>query len=169
MKRSTTSSSRFRPSLEALEGRELPSTAGILLFIAGQTVQQADQKVQADNTKLQADVNTQKNSPLGSNFQALAATTNADRAQLQTDFTALKNANQQAQGLELFAFLSGGFDQTDVFFLFTSLGSINQGTSDAQSVPGQVTSLGNQTFMFFPTTTINQSEMAFGFPALSLS
>jgi hypothetical protein len=158
----------FHPSLESLEGRELPSAAGFVLSFLGGGLMQANSKVTADFNTLTASVNTQKNSPAGANFQALAATTDSNRAQLQTDFTALKNTTQFDTFIAFAAFSQGNLDQIDFFFAFSFLGSLGTANTTINNTPGSVASLGNQTFTFFPTTTVNQSQQAFNFPTLTL-
>jgi hypothetical protein len=158
----------FRPRLESLEGRDLPSTTGVLLFLFGAGLQQQTTTANNDFTTLQNDVNTQKNGPVGANFQQLATTTNNDLQQLQKDFTTLKNSAQFGSTILLFAFV-GGLDSTDFFFIFSFSQSLQNANGDVNNLPGQVTGLGNQTFANFPGTTINQSQNAFGFSSLALT
>jgi hypothetical protein len=155
----------FRPRLEALEARDLPSNTGILLFFLGAGLQQQNNTVNSDFSTLQTNVNTQQQALTG--FAALAQTTDSSRGTLQKDFTALKNTVQFDTFILLFSFSS--LQSSDLFFAFSFFNNLQTSNTNINNLPGQVSDLGNKTLNFFPMTTINQVQNSFGFPSLTLS
>jgi hypothetical protein len=180
MKRNLSTARPFRPRLESLEGRDLPSGTGVLLFFLSQGLQQQVQKVEADNNQLTADVNAlaalpkQAVNTFSITQQNATKAVDADRAKLQSDFSTLKGMAQQDQLFMTLALLGGNLDQTDFFLALLSFNAANQAQNDVNNLPGQVAADGqkltNLYTGFFVDQTVNQVQQAFGYSSpLALS
>jgi hypothetical protein len=176
---------RFRPRLEALEARDMPSLAGFILFGLTNNLNQTDMKVRTDNMTLTNDVNTLKTLSVGNNVltktpgivntaqNAAATTVNNDRAALQTDFTALQNQHTNFRNTAFFFLFSGAFDSSDLFFLLGAGQASMNATNDVNSIPGTVMTQGTQTTNLLnmlggTTQTVNQVLNFFSFPNLTI-
>jgi hypothetical protein len=141
--RSGTRTNSVRPSLESLEGREVPSGTGLLMNIfVNQPVQQATMKVQADFSTLQKDVTSLiAKQPLTT---ASAPAIKTDMAALQTDFNTLVGATQQGELLFFVMATSGSLDGSDGAIIGQTFNSLHQANAEIKSLPGQVAAEGAQ-------------------------
>jgi hypothetical protein len=135
----------FRPRLESLEGRELPSGAGFFLFLLGGGLQNQVNAVNKDMSNLQGTVQTMTTTQDPNAFTSASRATDANLKQLQTDFTALKNTSQSDNGFLSLAWFSGALDSSDIFFLFSYFGQAQAAANDISSLPGQVAAQGQKT------------------------
>jgi hypothetical protein len=144
----------FRPRLETLEGRELPSSLGVSLFLLNNQTMAAlntqtnlVSNLQSTSTTLTNDINGGASSTTINNDYSKAGSLFGQIKSLNTEITALVNLEQ------LISFVAVNGDSTDqqvAFFVFFGLGSI--------------TSKNNANFST-ATDTINTAQPG-GFPTI---
>jgi hypothetical protein len=161
----STSPRPFRPRLESLEGREVPSALGFFLASMQPALQQQTDVVNADFSRLQADVAAQVSAPATANSQALAMTTANDQAVLQGDFNKLVATNELVNVLGVLGTLQRQLDTGDIPLLAPLLRTTLASNNAVLNLPAQVTVLGDQTLVANPNTTVNQAQASFGFPS----
>jgi hypothetical protein len=149
MSRSVSENASFRPQLERLEGREMPSTLGFFLPTLIQPVVQATNQLtsqlntmNSDFSKLQKDATA----AAGAFNQTIAS----DYAKLGNDFGQITALNSQVKAQvsadQTFLFLlafSGALDQSDTFFLFSAFNTLSNDLSSANSTLSSANSVAN--------------------------
>jgi hypothetical protein len=145
----------FRPRLEALEGRELPSALGLGLFFLNN---QTTAALNAQNALVSNLTNTA--TTLTNDINAMASTTTIvnDYSKAGSLFGQIRNSNTQITALvnleQLISFVAFSGDSTDqqiAFFVFFGLGS---------------TTSKNTANLNTATNTINMSQ-PLGFPTIA--
>jgi hypothetical protein len=148
----------FRPQLETLEGRELPSAFGGLLFFQGQQLQAQNTKVNNDFSTLKTDIGTFTTTPSTTNAMAVTGA----NASLQTDFTTLKNQAKNEQNLLFFSLFSGQLQQSDGLFVLIAFNDLNQANTTIKNLPGQVAAQGTAQFDASPFSVNTALSLVLG-------
>jgi hypothetical protein len=162
----------FRPCLERLEGRELPSGTGFLLFLFAQGLQQEVNSAKGQYTTLQnavnAEVAAQSFSGPTNSVESAAPAVNGDLGVLSSLFHSLQG-NVPFNGFFFsYALASGTLDSGDGLAVLFAFGALNNANQVVNGMPGQVSALGQQTLQFFPAFTVNSAQQFYNFPAVTL-
>jgi hypothetical protein len=164
MYRKLSSKSTFKPQLEALETRDLPSVAGVALYMEGQNIQHGVQAMQAQANAAQTDF-----AKWGSDLQnGLIGSARTDQMKLAGEIQSIRLLNTQVQA-ELQVFQQSAFavasdgDQTDQALALFSFLQVNGGlgslfggsssgsaSSQAQSALGQADQIAANTNLPLP-------------------
>jgi hypothetical protein len=162
----------FRPCLEPLEGRDVPSFTGLLLFGLTQTVQPQVNTVNADVNQLKADVATQVAAPqlMGptNSVQAQAPVVNNDLTTLQSDFNRLRDNTLFGGVFFSYAVVSNTLTPDDIFFVVPAFIALQAGNNEINTVPAEVLPVGVQPLSSVPGMTVNAAQQMFGFPILNV-
>jgi hypothetical protein len=164
MSRYAARSCSFRPQLERLESRELPSS------ISSQTTALAK-----DYATLQAGVAVLVNLPATPGgvlpadiAQRDSSNINGDLTSLQSDYNSLKSSAKSAQTLLFLGLFFSGGNTTEELFYLVGLGVVGKADQQLSSLPGQVSSLGTQSLTNF-NFTVDDVVNLFGFSSLRIT
>jgi hypothetical protein len=152
------------PRLEVLECRDAPSG-----------LQTQINTVNSNFSTLQNDVNFAITNPSAVTSSSPEQTVNSDLVTLQSNFNSLKTTTTNTQNFVLLfgvaAFESGQiFNPVVDLLLFSGQSQVNTAKNLINSLPGQVSSLGNQTGPNTGPFTFNQiNQIVTGAPPLALS
>jgi hypothetical protein len=153
----------FRPQLECLERRDVPSS----LSSETTALTKAYGTLQTDVGIL---VNTPNPSPFAAN-QRINTMVNSDVAPVQSAYNSLKGTVKQDQTLMLlglsYSYSTGNLNGE--YFFLAGLAAVAKANQQLTSIPGQVTGLGNETLKNYAPLTVNGAQADFNFPPLKIS
>lgn len=148
-----------RPTLEVLEGRDLPSTIGFFAPSLVQPLTQLTSQINNATTQMQTDFNNGQTASQASQFgtadQNYAKALN-DYGQIQAYNNAINQVVKADQTFLLVGIAAGIFDQNDTFFLLSAFKTINDAKSAASSDLSTANGILNTTFAnnnFFSSNT----------------
>jgi hypothetical protein len=173
MSRTAPSPRTFRPRLEALEGRELPSVAGLVVLGVSQALQAQVNAANNDLSRLRTDANAEAAAaqffgPSGS-VQAIAPQVNGDLSDLQRDFNGLRTTNFIAGIVFSPAFLSAVLRRRDAFAIGPAVAAQQAVSNEVNSLPGQVSPLGDLILQSNASMSVNDGQQFFDFSTLILT
>jgi len=138
-----------RPTLEVLEGRDLPSTFGLSIPSLVQPLTQLTNQINTATTQMATNFNNGQTASQASNFPAADndyAKALNNYGQIQAYNNAITQVATADQNFILVGFFVGAFDQNDAFSLFAAFKTINDAKSAASSNLSTANGILNTTF-----------------------